>query len=51
MISCSNDDGFWLLSLANETGRVEIFNAVMATVSEKLSRDEVRRCTVGEGAC
>ena len=42
--------GGWLFSNAIETGRVEMFKAVQATVYDKLTEEEVRRCTVGEGA-
>ena len=51
MISCTDNHGKGLLMAAVASKRVEMFKAVMATISDKLAEEEVRRCTVGKGAC
>ena len=47
MISPKENQGHGLLNSAAESGRVDMFTAVMATISGKLTDTEVRRCTVG----
>ena len=42
--------GFSLLYKAIKTEKVEMFQAVMATISDKLTEEEVRRCTLVEVA-
>ena len=42
--------GFSLLRTAIETENAEMFQAVMATYSDKLAEEEVRRCTLVEVA-
>ena len=39
-----------LLHTAIETQKVEMFQAVMTTISDKLTKKEVRRCTLVEVA-
>ena len=50
LISGKSDGGFGLLSTAIETAMVEMFEVVMATISDKLTKGEVRRCTLVEVA-
>ena len=51
LISGKGDGGFKLLSMAIETARVEMFEVVMATISDKLTEEEVRRCTLVSRSC
>ena len=44
------DGGFSLLHKAIETEKTEMFQAVMTTIADKLTEEEVRRCTVVEVA-
>ena len=44
------DGGFSLLCKAIETEKTEMFQAVMTTISGKLTEEEVRRCTLVEVA-
>ena len=48
MISCKDNAYKGLLFFAIANGRVELFKAVMATISDKLAEEEVRLCTVGK---
>ena len=45
MISCKDNAYKGLLFFAIVYGRVEMFKSVMATISDKLAEEEVRRCT------
>ena len=40
----------YLLRKAIETEKAEMFQAVMTTISDKLTEEEVRRCTIVEVA-
>ena len=48
MISCKDNADKGLLFFAIVYGRVEMFKAVMATISDKLAEEEVCLCTVGK---
>ena len=44
MISCIANEDKGLLITAVRSGNVEMFKSVMATISDKLAEEEVRRC-------
>ena len=48
MFSWKGNDGKGLLIFAVLSGGVEMFKAVMVNISNKLTAEEVRRCTVGK---
>ena len=49
LIPGDRDGGYQSLLMAIRTARTEMFEVIMAALIDKLTEEEVSRCTVGDG--